>query len=372
MANENLSNITISFIKRNAPKRGPSSSELLNDSFDEIANDLTNLSIQWNTNLIPLTSTIPDGTDDEDVNAFLTGLDGSTLYVDSTSTSLNNVTYYNSTSERPNTVLEQFDNLYDYVDTQAETLQTEIDDLSVTASDVIIADSSGYFSSSNVEDALAELKETVVAVNDHGALTGLTDDDHSQYLPRSGVRSMTGNFDLGNYNITGVNSLSTTSLISSTATISAVVATTSVKTASLICSDNTDAITYSASAFQGNGIIISKGFKNQVVSTVSSSPFTLGITASKAIYTNISYTSGKLTLTLPASPTTGIAYTVYIYDSHGIRLQAQGSHTIRVLADLSGAAGYTESTTVGDYITLTYLSTNLWVATAVGGTWTTT
>lgn len=41
-------------------------------------------------------------------------------------------------------------------------------------------------------------------VTDHGALTGLGDDDHPQYLPLSGSRQMTGILKLGNNRITGI------------------------------------------------------------------------------------------------------------------------------------------------------------------------
>ena len=41
--------------------------------------------------------------------------------------------------------------------------------------------------------------------NDHGALTGLSDDDHQQYLNRSGVRAMTGDLNMGSQSITNVN-----------------------------------------------------------------------------------------------------------------------------------------------------------------------
>ena len=42
---------------------------------------------------------------------------------------------------------------------------------------------------------------TGTAANDHGGLSGLNDDDHQQYLNRSGVRAMTGDLDMGNNNI---------------------------------------------------------------------------------------------------------------------------------------------------------------------------
>jgi hypothetical protein len=42
---------------------------------------------------------------------------------------------------------------------------------------------------------------------DHGALLGLGDDDHLQYLPRSGVRAMTGALNMGTNNITSAGTI---------------------------------------------------------------------------------------------------------------------------------------------------------------------
>lgn len=44
-------------------------------------------------------------------------------------------------------------------------------------------------------------------VSDHGGLSGLTDDDHTQYLLTNGGRSLTGNLDLGNNAIVSVSTL---------------------------------------------------------------------------------------------------------------------------------------------------------------------
>lgn len=40
------------------------------------------------------------------------------------------------------------------------------------------------------------------AINDHGNLIGLNDDDHQQYLLTSGARAMTGSLNMGNFDIT--------------------------------------------------------------------------------------------------------------------------------------------------------------------------
>jgi hypothetical protein len=47
------------------------------------------------------------------------------------------------------------------------------------------------------------IKDGVVAM-DHGALTGLGDDDHTQYLPLSGIRAMTDELDMGVHSISNV------------------------------------------------------------------------------------------------------------------------------------------------------------------------
>jgi hypothetical protein len=46
---------------------------------------------------------------------------------------------------------------------------------------------------------------TVSATSDHGNLSGLSDDDHVQYLLVGGTRAMTGDFNVGGNNITNVN-----------------------------------------------------------------------------------------------------------------------------------------------------------------------
>lgn len=60
----------------------------------------------------------------------------------------------------------------------------------------------------DVNDLAAHLKgiDTAIGagVTDHGALTGLTDDDHTQYLKVDGTRPMSGNLDMGSNAISNV------------------------------------------------------------------------------------------------------------------------------------------------------------------------
>lgn len=41
-----------------------------------------------------------------------------------------------------------------------------------------------------------------VIISDHGALSGLTDDDHTQYILADGTRTLTANWDVGSFNVT--------------------------------------------------------------------------------------------------------------------------------------------------------------------------
>ncbi len=61
---------------------------------------------------------------------------------------------------------------------------------------------------------------TTGTVADHGALTGLSDDDHPQYLLVSGSRAMTGNLNLGTNAISNVTSLTMAGTLKNTSTTS--------------------------------------------------------------------------------------------------------------------------------------------------------
>jgi len=119
----------INFVRRNAPKTGGMSSEMINSSLLELSTDLLGLQQQWNNNLVPLIETLPSASasDGNDlIDAFTDGLDGKTLYIDSEATVTSESTYFNSTHSRPNTVKEQVSNLYVYIDSIETELREEI------------------------------------------------------------------------------------------------------------------------------------------------------------------------------------------------------------------------------------------------------
>ena len=120
-------NITISIIKRNQRLRGPTSSDQQNAMQDEIIRDLSVLQDQWNNSIVELCSIIPAGIEDTSIDAFLNGLDGQTLYVKADAIPTASLAkFYNTSKTRPNTVYEQFVNVYDYIDSQIAELRALI------------------------------------------------------------------------------------------------------------------------------------------------------------------------------------------------------------------------------------------------------
>lgn len=200
--NNRLSELTISFVKRNARAKGPTSSEAWNDQADELSRDLTAIYGEWNNSLIPLLSLLPGSEDNYSIDAFTDGLDGRTLFVNADSSLTEAARYYNSGQVRAKTVYEQFQDVYTHIDLKVDTVQEQIDNVSLAASDIPISDAGAVYSSSTVEGALQEVMNLVARTGtDHGSLLGLSDDDHTQYLPRTGVRTMTGTLQMGGQSI---------------------------------------------------------------------------------------------------------------------------------------------------------------------------
>jgi hypothetical protein len=85
--------------------------------------------MEWNNTIIPLLETLPAGEDDTLVDAWKTGIDGRTLYVDSTLVSNSAVlTYFDAGKDRPVTIKEALDDVYDRLIAEVATLTTSIAD----------------------------------------------------------------------------------------------------------------------------------------------------------------------------------------------------------------------------------------------------
>lgn len=154
------SNIIIAAIKRNQRFRGPSSSEQQNDFQAEVIRDLTSIQQEWNNKLVPLTAKLPDGSVDSTVNAFTNGLDGQTLFVNADATSsLSASRYYNTTKDRPNTLFEQFVNLFTYVDDQITALESAIE--AGASSGALTASQKSRIGSNIFDNAVASLSNSL-------------------------------------------------------------------------------------------------------------------------------------------------------------------------------------------------------------------
>ncbi len=113
-----IKRLHISTTKRNFIAGGPLSSNILNDTIDELTSDLSTLAKQWNSSLVPLLSTVPTGDLDGNIDAYKYGLDGRNLYLDSTASaeSSGNIRYFNTLRGRPFTLKEQIDSIYSVLD----------------------------------------------------------------------------------------------------------------------------------------------------------------------------------------------------------------------------------------------------------------
>lgn len=194
MSNTHITDLIISYTKRTARARGPTSSEAWNDNADELVRDLTAIANQWNDLLVPLLATVPDG--NNDLNAYEEGLDGRTILVNSLASE--GGSYYNTSATRPYSVYEQFQAVYSYVDSNVNTVQSQVDNISLSSENLLIIDEADLFAATTVEGALQEIMQIVAVTGaNHSALSNLSSDDHSQYLPRTGTRGMTGNLSMG-------------------------------------------------------------------------------------------------------------------------------------------------------------------------------
>lgn len=103
--------------------------------------------------------------------------------------------------------------------------------------------------------------------------------------------------------------------------------------------------------------------------STSGSPNIITSAETRTIFTNEG-SSAKNYHTLPTA-VAGLSFTFIVQDVDGIRVVANAGDTIRLAGTVSGAAGYTESTTIGDVVTLVAINATEWFAINIIGTWTT-
>ena len=115
---------------------------------------------------------------------------------------------------------------------------------------------------------------------------------------------------------------------------------------------------------------IFKGHKHQVVNHIggSADPLSIVVADSNKIFENDGATALTY-FTLP-TPSAGLVYTFYVLDSDGIRVDcAAAGQYIRIAGNISTSGGNIQSTTVGSCVILIAISSTLWVAISVVGSW---
>ena len=103
-----------------------------------------------------------------------------------------------------------FDTLGDAVAGSLPTPPTYFTDSTVIVASIVVTPDSQSIQTINDERprlGFVSPSRTGV-ITAHGDLTGLTNDDHPQYLLTDGTRTLAGNLNLGNNNITNVNTMS--------------------------------------------------------------------------------------------------------------------------------------------------------------------
>lgn len=179
---DRIEEVQVQLEVRNIRSHGPMASNQINSMQDELVHDLGAISEQWNSRLVPLTSGLPNGSEDASVDAFLNGLDGKHFYIDKDATVTVNSPYFNSSANRPNTLFEQLTDIYGSLSVLREDLESQIAGLIGQAAQISVEDIGNLYNSNNVEDALSEVMTQVNQI----ALSGVTPDlsaVNQHYIP---------------------------------------------------------------------------------------------------------------------------------------------------------------------------------------------
>lgn len=135
-----------------------------------------------------------------------------------------------------------------------------------------------------------------------------------------------------------------------------------------VASTTTSTTTATGSAIFAGGVGIAGPLYAQQPVVARTTALSVAANQTRALFTNEGTTS-QVVFTLP-SAAAAIEYTFVVQDTDGLRITAASGDTIRIAGTVSGAAGYVESTTIGNTITVVAINATEWVATAVNGTWT--
>jgi hypothetical protein len=140
-----VNKIDVSIVERYAPNRGPTSSADYNATIQETINSLSQIALSWNTEIQPLLDSLPGGNTffirenrSATPNPYINGLDGSQIFLDSTSTDITDEgKYFNSLLSRPLTVKESLENVQSQLNQSVQDILVRIaqvsEDTGITA-----------------------------------------------------------------------------------------------------------------------------------------------------------------------------------------------------------------------------------------------
>lgn len=98
------------------------------------------------------------------------------------------------------------------------------------------------------------------------------------------------------------------------------------------------------------------------------SNYTVLTTDSGGVFTNVN-ALGDVTFALPAA-SAGLEYHFYVTDNQNLIVDANGTDTIRIAASVSASGGNLTANTIGNSLTVRYISVGQWGVFASQGTWT--
>jgi hypothetical protein len=126
-----IKNFNLTFTFRVAPSNGPASSTAWNDTLNELAVDFANVSSEWNAKIVPIFAALPYGSKDAEIDTVSNGLDGKNIWVDQLVTSASSdKTYFDITKDRPATIYEALNKLYQHADSQISNVNISVTEMS--------------------------------------------------------------------------------------------------------------------------------------------------------------------------------------------------------------------------------------------------
>ena len=199
-----VNKVSVGVVERNAPDRGPTSSEDFNATMQEIRNSLTQFSLVLNNEIQPLLDTLPGGltsiNPDERTSIpdpFKNGFDGSQIYTDLTATEVSDDgRFYDEKKERPLVIKETFNKIQTQLNASIQELEVKIAQIGESAGisprqkqalGSRIFDPGTESAESSIDGRLGELQKNLDQL-------GLDFSGDSDFLNASGTQSLLYSF----------------------------------------------------------------------------------------------------------------------------------------------------------------------------------